>query len=175
MKQLILLRHAKSSWDDPDLADFDRPLGERGIRTAPLLGKEMAARRWLPDKAIVSSALRTRDTWRMISAEWPNFRPLVSFSDDIYEAPSEKILKVIRGTEEAIETLLVVGHNPGLEHLGKLLASRDSAEKAMRRLNRKFPTGALARFTFYGPWAELDFASATLTHCVKPKDIEETD
>ena len=61
MKQLLLLRHAKSSWDDPDLDDFDRPLAERGLKAAKLMGRELAARDWLPDQVLVSSALRTRD------------------------------------------------------------------------------------------------------------------
>ncbi|TGS55576.1 histidine phosphatase family protein, partial [Mesorhizobium sp. M1D.F.Ca.ET.183.01.1.1] len=62
MKQLLVLRHAKSSWDDPKLDDFDRPLGPRGLKTAPLMGREMARRGWLPELALVSPALRTRDT-----------------------------------------------------------------------------------------------------------------
>ncbi|TJW64040.1 MAG: histidine phosphatase family protein, partial [Mesorhizobium sp.] len=64
-KQLLLLRHAKSSWDDPDLIDFDRPLSARGLKAAPLVGRELASQGWLPDLALVSPALRSRDTWRL--------------------------------------------------------------------------------------------------------------
>ncbi|MEI9417788.1 histidine phosphatase family protein [Mesorhizobium sp. Cs1321R2N1] len=78
MKQLLLLRHAKSSWDDPDLDDFDRPLAERGLKAARLIGRELAARDWLPDLALVSPALRTRDTWRLVASELPA-QPRVAF------------------------------------------------------------------------------------------------
>ena len=71
MKQLLLLRHAKSSRDDPDLSDFDRPLAGRGLKTAPRAGRELVKRGWLPELALVSPALRTRDTWRLVAAELP--------------------------------------------------------------------------------------------------------
>ena len=73
MKQLLLLRHAKSSWDDPALADFDRPLALRGRKDAQRMGREIAVRGWLPQRALVSPAARTRETWEIVSAEWPAF------------------------------------------------------------------------------------------------------
>jgi len=75
IRQLLILRHAKSSWDDTALADFDRPLAPRGLKTAPLIGRELARRGWLPDLALVSPALRTRDTWRLVAQELPKNVP----------------------------------------------------------------------------------------------------
>jgi phosphohistidine phosphatase len=168
MKQLLLLRHAKSSRDDPALADFDRPLAGRGLKAAPLMGRELAARDWLPDMVLVSSALRTRDTWRLMSAHLPVPRP-VDFAGTLYNASATDVLSEIRQAPETAGTLLVVGHNPSLEDLARTLAGANSEAKALRRLGEKFPTTALARFVFDGNWAGL--SSARLTHCLWPKDL----
>ncbi|MBE0695045.1 MAG: histidine phosphatase family protein, partial [Aquamicrobium sp.] len=82
-RTLLLLRHAKSSWDDPALDDFDRPLARRGREAAPRMGREMARRGWLPDLALVSSSLRTRQTWALVAPELPRDIP-ASFDDTIY-------------------------------------------------------------------------------------------
>ncbi|UVK53594.1 histidine phosphatase family protein [Mesorhizobium sp. AR02] len=168
MKQLLLLRHAKSSWDDADLDDFDRPLAERGLKAAKLMGRELAAREWLPDQVLVSSALRTRDTWRLVAAELPA-HPRVVFADALYDASAADILSQIRLAEPSSGCLAVVGHNPGLEDLAKQLAGSGSEAKARKRLEEKFPTAALARFVFEGDWSGL--SSGRLTHCLRPKDL----
>ena len=168
MKQLLLLRHAKSSWDDPDLNDFDRPLAERGFKAARLMGRELAARDWLPDQALVSSALRTRDTWRLVAAELP-VHPRVAFAETLYDASAAAILGQIRKADPSSDNLAVIGHNPGLEDLAKQLAAPTSEAKARKRLEEKFPTAALARFVFEGEWSALSFAR--LTHCLRPKDL----
>lgn len=167
MKQLFLLRHAKSSWDDPDLDDFDRPLAERGVKAARLMGRELAARDWLPDLALVSSALRTRDTWRLMAAELP-VHPRVAFAEALYDASAADILSQLQQTDPASNSLLVVGHNPGLEDLARQLVGPGSEAKARKKLEEKFPTAALARFIFESDWSNL--SSARLTHCLRPKD-----
>ncbi|TPN79519.1 histidine phosphatase family protein [Mesorhizobium sp. CU2] len=168
MKQLLILRHAKSSWDDSSLADFDRPLGLRGQKTAPLMGCELARRGWLPDLALVSPALRTRDTWRLVSTELPKHVP-AQFAEELYEAAVGMILARIR--QAKAESLLVIGHNPGLQHFALRLAGAGSDESVFKTIEAKFPTAALARFTVVGDWAELDFGGARLTHCIRPKDL----
>lgn len=168
MKQLLLLRHAKSSWDDPDLDDFDRPLAERGVKAARLMGRELSARDWLPELALVSSALRTRDTWRLVAAELAAHPP-TAFAEALYDASAANILSQIHQVDASIGSLLVVGHNPGLENLAKQLAGPESDAKARKRLEEKFPTAALARFVFEGDWSGM--ASARLTHCLWPKDL----
>jgi phosphohistidine phosphatase len=167
-KQLLILRHAKSSWDDPALADFDRPLAPRGLKTAPLMGRELARRGWLPDLALVSPALRTRDTWRLVAQELPKHVP-AEFAEELYEAAAGAILTRVRQVKGA--TVLVVGHNPGLQHFALQLAGAGSDESVFKKIEAKFPTAALARFTLNEDWADLDFHGARLTHCVRPKDL----
>ncbi|RWE44061.1 MAG: histidine phosphatase family protein [Mesorhizobium sp.] len=168
MKQLLLLRHAKSSWDDRDLDDFDRPLAERGLKAARLIGRELAARDWMPDLALVSPALRTRDTWRLVAAELP-VHPRVAFAQPLYEASAADILSQVRKADPSSRCLVVLGHNPGLEDLAKQLAGPRSEAKARGRLDEKFPTAALARFVLEDDWSGL--SSARLTHCLRPKDL----
>ncbi|MFD2051605.1 SixA phosphatase family protein [Mesorhizobium calcicola] len=168
MRQLLLLRHAKSSWGDPGLADFDRPLAGRGLKAARLMGRELAARDWLPDLALVSAALRSRDTWRLVAAELPA-HPRVAFANALYDASAADILSQIRQASASGGSLLVVGHNPGLEDLANQLAAPESEAKARKRLEEKFPTAALARFVFEGDWSGL--SSARLTHCLWPRDL----
>ncbi|MBZ9771477.1 SixA phosphatase family protein [Mesorhizobium sp. CO1-1-8] len=168
MKQLLLLRHAKSSWDDPALDDFDRPLAERGLKAARLMGRELAARDWLPDLALVSAALRTRDTWRLVATELPT-HPRIAFIEALYGASATGILGQVHQTDPSCGSLLVIAHNPGLEDLAKQLARSGSETTARKTLDDKFPTSALARFVFEGDWSGL--SSARLTHCLRPKDL----
>ncbi|MBZ9795954.1 SixA phosphatase family protein [Mesorhizobium sp. ES1-4] len=168
MRQLLLLRHAKSSWDDPGLDDFDRPLAERGLKAARLIGRELAARDWLPDLALVSPALRTRDTWRLVAAELP-VHPRVALAEALYDASAADILSQIRQADPSSGCLLVLGHNPGLEDLAKQLAGPGSEAKARKKLEEKFPTAALVRLVLEDDWSAL--SSARLTHCLRPKDL----
>ena len=170
MKQLLLLRHAKSSWDDPALADFDRPLAPRGLKAAPRMGRELAKRDWLPDLALVSPALRTRETWRLVSAELPARVP-VEFAEGLFEATAGDILAEVQQAMASAGCVLVLGHNPGLEDLARRLSGPRSDAGALRKLDEKFPTGALARFVVDDGWADLAFGIARLTHCIRPKDL----
>ncbi|RUU50438.1 histidine phosphatase family protein [Mesorhizobium sp. M2C.T.Ca.TU.002.02.1.1] len=168
LRQLLILRHAKSSWDDPALADFDRPLAPRGLKTAPLMGRELARRGWLPDLALVSPALRTRDTWRLIAQELPK-HVQAEFAEELYEAAPAAVLARVRQVRAT--SVLVIGHNPGLQHFALRLAGAGSDEGVFKKIEAKFPTAALARFTLGEDWADLDFRGARLTHCVRPKDL----
>lgn len=170
MKKLLLLRHAKSSRDDPSLADFERPLAPRGVRAAPRMGRELAARDWLPERALVSPAVRTHATWDLLAAEWPD-RPPAEFPETLYDASAEEILAELRGAPERVSTLLVLGHNPGIQEIADRISGDASDQKALARLREKFPTAGLARLVFDGKWRELDFAGARLTHCLRPKDL----
>jgi phosphohistidine phosphatase len=166
MKTLILLRHAKSSWEDPALGDFDRPLAKRGCRAAPLIGRLMAQRGWLPDIALVSPAVRARETWRLVSAELP--KPVETrFEQAIYMAAPDGLLALLRHTETP-GSVVLVGHNPGLEQCAALLAGPASDARALAAMREKFPTAALARFDVS---AGLAPGSAILTDFVRPKDL----
>lgn len=169
-RTLLLLRHAKSSWDDPALADFDRPLAPRGETAAPLMGAEMARRGWRPELALVSPAERTRATWALVAPCLAK-SPAESFPERIYMAGPDDLMALVREVPTHVATLLVVGHNPGLEDFAALLAGDGSAAEALDRMRAKFPTGALARFEFEGDWRELSPGSGQLTHYLRPKDL----
>lgn len=169
-RSLLLLRHAKSSWDDPSLDDFDRPLAKRGREAAPRIAHEMVRRGWQPDHALISPALRTRQTWELVSEVLPDGISC-DFVAAIYEAPAARILEAVRSVPENAGCLLVVGHNPGLEELAVLIASPESDDEAMARLSAKFPTAAIARFSFGGPWRTLGPGTALLEALVTPKEL----
>lgn len=171
LRQLLLMRHAKSSWDNP-AADFDRPLSPRGQRDAPRIGAEIAKHGWLPDMALVSPAARTRETWRMASASWPAPLPPASFPKNLYEASVDALLAQVQSTPNDVGVLLVIGHNPSLEAFARQLSGPDSDAKTLSLLLEKFPTAALARFKFDGRWNELHFDGARITHFIRPRDLD---
>lgn len=170
MRELLLLRHAKSAWGDPGLADIDRPLANRGKKAAPMVGRLLDERGWLPDFAIVSPAKRTRQTWKCVAGELAAIPP-VRFAEELYEATAETILSVVKETPPEVGRLLVVGHNPGLEDLAAMLSGKTSDAQALARMREKFPTAALARFTVEGGWPELAAGSGVLTGFVLPREI----
>lgn len=170
MKELLVLRHAKSSWEDASLADIDRPLSERGLDAAPLMGREIAARGWAPALALVSPARRARHTWELVAAglEAP---PPASIEERLYMASPDEHLELVRRNPEDLSCVIVVGHNPGLGAFAAALWGPDSESGARGYLAKKYPTAALARFTFEGAWAGLGFGAAGLSHFLRPKDL----
>ena len=170
MKILYLLRHAKSSWDDPALDDFDRPLAQRGRNAAPLIGQLMAERGWVPDLALVSPALRARDTWAIVSQHVAAPFEL-RLERSLYMAEPDTILDLLRGLPDTPGAVVVVGHNPGMEDCAALLAGAGSDPVALARMEEKFPTAALARFELSTGPAALAPGSAALTDFVVPRDI----
>ena len=171
MLTLLLLRHAKSSWDNPALADFDRPLAKRGQKAAPRMGAEIAALDLRPDLILCSSAQRTRETLDLVLATWPGAPPTVVYDEAIYMAsPTELIaeLRRLAVTAQKPARVMVVGHNPGLEELAGLLAG-DGDPAARELMAQKFPTCALAVFTFAtDDWAAIGPGQGTLTHFITP-------
>lgn len=169
MKQLLLLRHAKSAWPD-GVEDHDRPLGERGRRDAPRMGAHIAATGLQPDFALVSSARRTEETWGLVAPELKKSCP-VRTAASIYEAEPPAILAAIHEAPEESKRLLVIGHNPGFEDLAALLAPTGDAE-ALRRLKTKYPTGGLAVIGFdVGRWADVAAGRGRLEAFVTPKSL----
>ena len=169
-RTLLLLRHAKSSWGDPSLADFDRPLAKRGREAAPLVGREMARRGWAPGMAIVSPALRTTQSWELVAGELPA-APDLLFEPSIYEAEPEALLSAIRRLPDRIATAVLVGHNPGMEQLAAMLCGQAGDEAAMARMRAKFPTAAMACLELSTGWEGLGQKSAALTAFVTPRDL----
>jgi phosphohistidine phosphatase len=173
LRKLLLLRHAKSSWDTPGLADHERPLARRGIRAVAALRRHVAAGAVAPDLVLCSTARRAVETWEGIA---PAFQPdiQVEFTAGLYGATAEELLRRLRQVPEDIGCVLVVGHNPELEVLASGLVGRGDDE-LRHRLETKFPTGALATLVVSGPWAELAVGDAELAGYVVPRDLVAAD
>ncbi len=167
MKHVLLLRHGKSSWDDPKLADHDRPLAPRGRRAAKLIAEHLRRDLPAPELVLCSSARRTRDTLERISPALGG-RVTVQIEDELYAASEERLLERVRELDEGVESVLLIGHNPGLERLALELAG--SGDK-LAGVRRKYPTAALATLEFDGTWRELRPGSAELTDFVTPKQL----
>lgn len=169
MLRLMLLRHAKSDWPE-GLADHERPLAKRGREAAPAMGSYMAGEQLIPDRAIVSTAKRTRETWAAASAPFREEIP-ASFDARIYEASPEDILAAIAETDAAVKTLLVVGHNPGFEEVaGRLVGHGD--RYAFARMLQKFPTAGLAVIDFaVDRWDQIGDRSGRLDRFVTPRTL----
>lgn len=168
-KRLILFRHAKSEWPE-GVADHDRPLSDRGKKAAPVMGVYLDKNRILPDLVLVSTARRAQDTWARLSRAM-KVMPPVRNSREVYEAPCERLLEVIRGIDPDVRTLMIVGHNPGLEDLAKRLM-QDAGGEAGDRLRQKFPTAAIAMLSFdLDNWQDIAPASGSLDRFVTPKSV----
>lgn len=169
MKTLTLLRHAKSGWDDPSLADFDRPLNARGREAARAMGRAVRALGLAWDRVLASPAARVTET---IDGLAENYGPLAPLYDErIYLATPDTLLGIVRETPDAHASLLIVGHNPGMERLA-LLLSRGGALHDEVAL--KYPTGALAEIAFeVGSWCDVAENGGTLRRFLRPRDLKQ--
>ncbi|HKS28395.1 MAG TPA: histidine phosphatase family protein [Pyrinomonadaceae bacterium] len=161
MKTLLLLRHAKSSWKNPELRDFDRPLNKRGLKAAPLMGEFMKERRLRPDLVISSPAVRARQT-AALAVESGELQTELRYDERIYEADVPALLKVVSQIDEAAETAMIVGHNPGLQELLRFLTDEDY----------EFPTAALALVSLkMDKWSAVAEGSGRLKWLVTPRSL----
>jgi phosphohistidine phosphatase len=167
MKRLLLLRHAKSSWEDSGLADHERPLARRGRRAAKLMAEHLSRERPPPQLVLCSSARRTRETLERV-VPGLGHQVAVRIEPALYAASAESLLERVRAVEDDVESVLLIGHNPGLEELALSLAASGKKLAAMRR---KYPTGALATLEFGGRWGALQPATAELRDFVSPKQL----
>ncbi|MEU4874276.1 histidine phosphatase family protein [Streptomyces sp. NPDC021608] len=166
-RRLVVLRHAKSAWPH-GVPDHERPLGPRGLRDAPAAGRALAEAGCRPDLALCSTAVRARDTWALAGARWDP-PPRAIFDARLYGADAPELLDVVRGTPDEVGTLLLVGHNPGLEELVLHLASAGLGD-ALDQVRLKFPTSAIAVLTWHGPhWRALTPGAALLTSMTVPR------
>ena len=117
MKKIILIRHGKSGWDSPWLSDHDRPLAERGIADVPQMARRLQERGLVPDLIVSSTALRAAETARLTAAVFGYPESQIVLEKSMYHASPEELLAVIRRQSEAVQTLVLVGHNPGLTEL----------------------------------------------------------
>ena len=164
MHRLLLLRHAKSSWDDPSLADRDRPLAPRGHRAAERMADHLRSDVPHPDLVLCSPALRTRETLDRMSNAFVDAEVIVD--DELYGAGEDELLELLRAVDDRFETVAVIGHNPGIHDLAIALAG-SGAE--LGRMGAKFPTGALAVLEVSTGWAALGPGSARLSRLDVPR------
>jgi phosphohistidine phosphatase len=165
---VLLMRHAKSSWDDPQLADQDRPLSSRGRKAAVRMGEYMRDAGLTPTIVLCTSALRARQTLELIRPALPK-ETTVKVEPRLYSAGSKELLTRIRRLSPAATSVLVVGHNPAIQDLVLGLASKSPELKAIRN---KFPTAALAVLDApIDEWRQLAPGEASLADFVTPKGL----
>ena len=173
MRQLLLLRHAKSSWDDPAMPDRDRPLNARGRRSAASMRQAMRDLGLAPDVVLVSSARRTMETLEALEP-WDD-TPLVEPLDSLYLANPIQLTAALHGVAETVRSVLLIGHNPGLHDLAMDLAGARAMESGgvnERALAKGFPTGALAEFVVAGSWWDLREGGGRLVRFLTPAMLE---
>ena len=170
MKTLFLLRHAKSSWDDPGCADFDRPLNNRGQAAALAIGAHIKDKGLIPDLIISSPSARTRETLerlqkgmaRQVFSQYPKI---------LYLASPETILNTIRTAADSVARLMIAGHNPGMHQLA-LRLTKAGSHQGYAAMELKFPTAALAEIAFPGEdWANLKEGSGELKRFILPRSL----
>ena len=160
MKTLYVLRHAKSSWDTPELADFDRPLNNRGKTAAPFMGEVMTANGFTPDVIVSSPAVRARETARL-TKEAAHLKADIIHDERIYEASPRTLKTVASSIDDRFGSAMLVGHNPGMEGIVRLLTGK----------SEEMPTAALAVIELdIDRWSEIDSGLGSLRRMVRPKE-----
>ena len=166
--RLWLLRHAKSSWDDPDMEDVDRPLAPRGKRAADRIRDYLDAERIRPELVLCSSALRTRETLgRVLPGLGPEMT--VRIEPSLYSFEADQLLDRLREVPGDVGSVMLIGHNPAMQELGSVLAAEGDR---LDELRKGFPTAALAELDVpVGSWEELKPGSGRLERFVLPREL----
>jgi phosphohistidine phosphatase len=171
MKKLILFRHTKAVPDDVMADDHARPLAARGREAAELMGVFMNEKGIGAQRVLCSTAQRTRETLELAAAAWEKAPGYVEHLKDLYLAPPLKILAMVHQQPDEAESLMIVGHNPGLHMLAVELAG-SGRDNLLAKLNEHFPTGAMAEITFnVESWGELLPRTGHVTHFATPRLI----
>jgi len=165
MKRLILTRHAKSAWDDPTMADHDRPLNERGKAAAADLGQWLASRDYVPQQVLCSDALRTRKTWSGVAPALPG-SPVLDLKPALYHAGADVMLAVLR--HASANTVMIIGHNPGIAEFAAKLVKTPPLNPEFNR----YPTGATLVVDFVASnWADVGFGAGAVVDFIVPREI----
>ncbi len=170
VRRLLLLRHAHAGFAESG-GDIERNLSERGLTEALEVGRLMATEGFIPDLAVISPAQRTRQTWAQVQKRLPTAVQCV-YENRIYEAGITALLDVLGAQPDSRQTLLLVGHNPGMQGLALKLTGRGS-KNAVVRLRHEFPPASLAVITFPDTrrWADIDERSGVLEHFITPSPV----
>ncbi len=171
-RRLVLFRHAKSDWGSPYLPDEERPLAARGLSDAPRMGGWLRRRGIVPDKVLVSPALRARQTWELAQTLLGHDVPAETVEMLYAFASPRPLLEATKRFGEDARTLMLVGHNEAMHELAVALA-KTGDEQQLRRLRKKFPTAAIAIIDLpIDEWFELsDLTPGRLVHYARPKDL----
>jgi phosphohistidine phosphatase len=168
VRTVILLRHGKSSWSDPTLADLDRPLAPRGERASRTIAKYMRRKKIRPALVLCSPSLRTRQTLEAIESSLGK-GSAVKLVPQLYAASERELLERLRAVPDSVGSVMLIGHNPGLHDLARALASRGAD---LPKLEQKFPTAALATLAVdSNSWAVLRPGDAELINYVIPRQL----
>ncbi|HEY0316438.1 MAG TPA: histidine phosphatase family protein [Sphingomonas sp.] len=174
MKRLITFRHAKSGWDQPATRDFDRALNDKGKRAALTMGRHMRALGMSFDSVIASPAVRVVET---LDAMFDGYgrRPAVGWDRRVYLASTATLLEIVQEAPDSAETILLAGHNPGIEEL-VLDLSTDAGEEEIRargEVGEKYPTASVAELVFdVAHWADVEEGGGHLVRFVRPRDVD---
>jgi phosphohistidine phosphatase len=164
--RLLLIRHAKSSWDEPSLPDRERPLTKRGRKAAERVAAHLRQAGHRPDLVLCSPSKRTRETLERLALGGAD----TLVEDGLYGATDDDLLARLRELPENAGTVALIGHNPGMQDLASELVGSDAAAGAVR-LREKFPTAAVAVFDVKGTWRDLAQSRVRLASFVVPRDL----
>lgn len=165
MKTIFLVRHAKSSWDDPDLADKERPLAKRGLRDAPFMAQLVRANGFVPDRLVSSTARRALSTASFFAAAYHLPASQVQLRDDLYEASSFEVIRIIQSLDDADQTVFLFGHNPTFTsvanmfegpYIGNIPTTGIVGIQASVDSWKKFDSHSAQRFAFWFPKEHFD-------------------
>ncbi|MDQ0962805.1 phosphohistidine phosphatase [Streptomyces sp. B4I13] len=166
-RRIVLFRHAKADW--PQVIDHERPLAERGRKDAAVAGRKLADTGIPIDLALCSTAVRTRETWKLAVQEFPH-RPKTVYEERIYEASPGELIALLNETPDDVRTLVLIGHNPGIQGLADVLSGQVNGDAGERMHSRGFPAAAFAVISFDGSWKSLEPGVATLLDYWAPSE-----
>tara|TARA_Y100000590_G_scaffold220753_1_gene249830 strand:- start:1392 stop:1904 length:513 start_codon:yes stop_codon:yes gene_type:complete len=170
MKTIFLLRHAKSSWDNTKLEDFDRPLATRGIKSCKKIGKFFKKKKLVPDIVYCSTAVRAKQTWDLINRIVEKKKNII-YEDQLYMANSSIFMNFVKKTNDNFKTLMIVSHNPGIENFAiELIKNKES--DFYKDINLKYPTGGIAIINFkLKHWSKMNYETGDIYEFIKPREL----
>ena len=168
-KQLLLLRHAKSSWDSDAPTDFERPLAKRGRKAAPRVGKWLKSQGLVPEQIISSPAERARQTTLAVAEVLALGDDQLCWEAQIYDASQSTLVEVVRSCPESLQRVMLVGHNPGFEELLEWLCAEATPQPPDGKL---LPTAAVAVMELASSWRNVQRGSAKLLHLVRARELK---
>ncbi|MDO0928353.1 histidine phosphatase family protein [Streptomyces sp. TG1A-8] len=166
-RRIVLFRHAKADW--PQVSDHERPLAERGRKDAAVAGRRLADTGLALDLALCSTAVRTRETWKLAVHELAH-RPRTVYEERVYEASPGELIALLNEIPDDVRSVILIGHNPGVHGLADILAGAAEGDARTRMNRRGFPTAAFALLSFDGAWKGLEPGTTTLADYWAPSE-----